>query len=312
MAPAFDPTDCLVLISAWPDRYVAPELFWWLDGHGIRPAQVQVYGEQPHSVAVNKAIRDLALGSRFTHFLFIEHDIRPDERTDAFLKAQADVVAGYFPIIAPCSWRTPTDLHLGLWRTSRSALEKIQPPYVQFSWTADGCDEKQCPCLYLRDKLLAAGLTVERQAAHRGFRIQRLCNRDQRHAMTLEDFHHPREVHQRAGEPVNLVDDDGVDLPGLDITHQTFEGRPVQVAAGVSAVIVAVRQARPALVLVGQDVRLGAFALGVERVEVLLQALFGALAGVDRAARGLPGRDGFLVGHGWTSPFRGGTRLKNR
>jgi len=37
------------------------------------------------------------------------------------------------------------------------------------------------------------------------------------------------------------------------------------------------------------DVRLGALALGIERVEVLVKALLGRLAGVDRAADRLAG-----------------------
>jgi hypothetical protein len=109
-----------------------------------------------------------SLGSQFHHFVFTEHDIRPDERTDPFLEAQADVVAGYYPITVPCVWRKPTDLHTGLWRTSRAVLEKIQPPYALNLWTANGCDQKQCACSYLRDKFIAAGFTVVRagQAGH--------------------------------------------------------------------------------------------------------------------------------------------------
>jgi hypothetical protein len=168
VAPACNPADCLVLISAWPDRYVAPDIFWWLDRHGIRPAQVRVYCEQPQAVAVNRAIRDIALASRFNHFIFTEHDIRPDRRTDAFLEQRADVVAGFYPIRVPCVWRGINDMHLGLWRTSRAVLERIQRPYVRQVFSADGCKEDKCPCLYLRDKFLAAGLTVVRagQAGH--------------------------------------------------------------------------------------------------------------------------------------------------
>lgn len=162
MAAAFDPADCLVMVSAWPDRYVAPEIFWWLDRHGVRPRQVKVYCQQPLTVAVNRAVREIALASRFSQFIFIENDIRPDERTDLFLSARADVVAGEYPIQAPCAWRRANDMHLGLWRTSRPVLERIEPPYVKHEWTADGCNEARCPCLYLRDKLLAAGFKVIR------------------------------------------------------------------------------------------------------------------------------------------------------
>src|SRR5260370_30838715 len=74
-------------------------------------------------------------------------------------------------------------------------------------------------------------------------------------------------------------------------------GRPRRRQAGVgapvgpccpreAAVVVLARQAGPALVGLAADVRLGRLALGVQRVERLFQALFGALARVDRAAYG--------------------------
>src|SRR5262249_58523001 len=65
---------------------------------------------------------------------------------------------------------------------------------------------------------------------------------------------------------------------------------------GEAAVVVAGGQALPALVLLAGDERLGRFALGVQGVELLLQALLGALAGVDRAAdQGQGGRSGRLA-----------------
>jgi hypothetical protein len=56
----------------------------------------------------------------------------------------------------------------------------------------------------------------------------------------------------------------------LNVFQQTLHGRTVHVAAGESAVVVTVGQADPALVLHARDVRLGAFALRVQRVELLL------------------------------------------
>src|SRR5262249_52782508 len=51
-----------------------------------------------------------------------------------------------------------------------------------------------------------------------------------------------------------------------------------------AAVVVASRQRGPAGVGLAVDVRFGRLALGVQRVEILVQPFFGAFARVDRAA----------------------------
>ena len=66
--------------------------------------------------------------------------------------------------------------------------------------------------------------------------------------MLLERLHHLGEVEQRATEAIDLVDDDAVDLAGLDVGQQALQGRSFHVAAGEAAVVVAVGQAGPAFV----------------------------------------------------------------
>ena len=92
------------------------------------------------------------------------------------------------------------------------------------------------------------------------------------------------EVGERAGQPVDLVDDHDVDLAGRDVGEQPLQRRPLHVAAGEAAVVVALRRGLPALVLLAADVGLAGLPLGVEGVELLLEPLLGRLAGVDRAA----------------------------
>lgn len=113
----------------------------------------------------------------------------------------------------------------------------------------------------------------------------RVCNphRDERHLVPFEHVHDLREVDQRAAEAIHLIDHDAVDLARLDVRQQALESRAVHVAAGESAVVVAVAQADPALVLLAGDVCFARVALGVQRVELLLEALLRALAGVNRA-----------------------------
>src|SRR5690606_26685244 len=92
------------------------------------------------------------------------------------------------------------------------------------------------------------------------------------------------EVGQRPREAVDLVDHDNVDAAIADVLQEPLEPGPVDVAAGVPAVVVLGRNRNPSLVLLALDVVEAGLALGVERVERLFQALFTGLARVDRAA----------------------------
>jgi hypothetical protein len=59
---------------------------------------------------------------------------------------------------------------------------------------------------------------------------------------------------------------------------------PVEVGAGAAAVVEAFGKIDPALGLLAGDVGLGRLALGVQRVELLIEALLGRLAGIDETA----------------------------
>ena len=85
-------------------------------------------------------------------------------------------------------------------------------------------------------------------------------------------------------KPVDLVDDDRVDPPGVDIGEQALEGRAFQRAARDAAVIVHLRQGHPAGALLAENIGVTGLALGIQRVELLLEPLLGGLAGVDGAA----------------------------
>ena len=100
----------------------------------------------------------------------------------------------------------------------------------------------------------------------------------------VEHLDHLGEVGERPGQPVDLVDDHDVDQALADIGQQPLQRRPLHVAAGEAAVVVGGLDQPPALAGLALDERLAGLALGIERVEVLLQPLLGGFAGVDRAA----------------------------
>ena len=125
---------------------------------------------------------------------------------------------------------------------------------------------------------------VQRQPSHRGRRVERLRDADEGDVVAIEHLDQLGEIHQRAAEPVDLVDDDHVDPPCLDVREQPLQRRTLQRGTRNAAVVVAVGNKQPALGLLAGDVGLAGLPLRIERVELLLQSLFAGLAGVDRAA----------------------------
>ena len=86
-------------------------------------------------------------------------------------------------------------------------------------------------------------------------------------------FHDLGEVTERACQSIHLVDDHGVDPMALDIRKNPLQGGSFKGAAGDAAVIVHLGQRGPALVLLTEDKGFAGFPLGIERVEVLLEAV---------------------------------------
>ncbi|MEI2757102.1 MAG: hypothetical protein V9F46_11700 [Chitinophagaceae bacterium] len=86
-------------------------------------------------------------------------------------------------------------------------------------------------------------------------------------------------------EAVDLVDDHHVDQPVLDVGQQPLQAGALQRAAGDAAVVVLIADQHPALGALAGDVGLAGLALGIERVELLLQPFLGGFPGVDGAAQ---------------------------
>ena len=62
-----------------------------------------------------------------------------------------------------------------------------------------------------------------------------------------------------------------------------MQGRALQPRAGEAAVVISLRKANPALMALALDVGLASLALGVQRVELLFEALLGGFTGIDGA-----------------------------
>src|SRR5271169_6177444 len=100
----------------------------------------------------------------------------------------------------------------------------------------------------------------------------------------VEDLDDLGEIGERAGQPVDLVDDHDIDAPRRDVGEQPLQSRPTHRRAGEPAVIITRAQAHPAFVALAGDEGLAGLALRLQRIEFLFEPLLGGFAGIDGAA----------------------------
>src|SRR5580704_9057541 len=85
------------------------------------------------------------------------------------------------------------------------------------------------------------------------------------------------------------LDNDDLNLPGLDVLQQPLERRPLHRPARQASIVIHIGKREPSGMTLAHDVGLASLPLCVERIEFLLEALVGRFSGVDRAADGGPG-----------------------
>ena len=75
-----------------------------------------------------------------------------------------------------------------------------------------------------------------------------LRDRNKGRAFSVEDLDDLGEIGERAGQPVDFVDDDRVDPTRRDVGKQLLQSGPIQRRAGEPAIVISRAQARPAFV----------------------------------------------------------------
>jgi hypothetical protein len=100
--------------------------------------------------------------------------------------------------------------------------------------------------------------------------------------MCIEDLDDLGKIGERAGQPVDLVDDDGVDPPRREVSQQLLQSGPINRGAREPAVIISRAEAHPTFVPLARDEGLTGFALRLQRIELLFEPLLGRFAGVNR------------------------------
>jgi hypothetical protein len=94
-------------------------------------------------------------------------------------------------------------------------------------------------------------------------------------------FNHFGEVSERSGEAIYFINDDRIDLTRMDIAQELFQCGALHGATRETSVVIVIRQHSPAFMLLAEDKSVAGFALGLERVERLLQSFLGGFAGID-------------------------------
>src|SRR6516165_6667068 len=125
---------------------------------------------------------------------------------------------------------------------------------------------------------------IQGQAPHRGRRVELLRDRHERGTRRVEDLDDLGEIGERAGQPVDFVDDDRVDPPRGDIGKQPLQRGPIQRGAGEPAIVISRAQAHPALVPLTVNESLAGLTLRQQGIEFLLETLLGGFAGIDGTA----------------------------
>ena len=87
----------------------------------------------------------------------------------------------------------------------------------------------------------------------------------------------------RAGQTIDLVDNDDVYKALLQVRHQTLDGRPFHGATREAAIVVGGFHQLPALVRLTPYICLTRLPLGVQGIKRLFQSLLRGLSGVDGA-----------------------------
>ena len=90
--------------------------------------------------------------------------------------------------------------------------------------------------------------------------------------MGIEQFDQLGKIGQRAGQPIDLVDDNDIDPVGSDVIEELLQGRAVGRSAGKTAIVISSSNQCPAGMGLAADIGLRRVILGIERVEVLIEA----------------------------------------
>ena len=140
-------------------------------------------------------------------------------------------------------------------------------------------------CSHFALKLSEGQKHIQRQPTHAGGCVERLGDGHEGDVVALEHLDQLGEIHQRAGQAVDLVDDHNIDQPILNVGQQALDCWAIESATGDAAIIVLIADLHPAFRTLAGNIGLARLALSIERVELLLETFLGRFSGVNSAAK---------------------------
>lgn len=98
---------------------------------------------------------------RYDEFMFIDGDVIPDNRTNAFWESDADVVCCKAEMPSNhTAWSSPLAWHDPLWRCKSKVLQQVPVPYYEYALNNIGTREIHCICMGFAEKCRRAGFSV--------------------------------------------------------------------------------------------------------------------------------------------------------
>ena len=94
--------------------------------------------------------------------------------------------------------------------------------------------------------------------------VERLSHRHESDAISVKQLHELREVGERPGQAIHLVDDHDVDPALPDGGEQLLEARAIQAAAGEAAIVIMIPDRFPAFMSLALDVSLSGLSLSMK------------------------------------------------
>src|SRR5712671_6785552 len=91
--------------------------------------------------------------------------------------------------------------------------------------------------------------------------------------MLVEQLDQLGKIGERAGQPVDLVDHDDVDLAGPDVGEELLQGWPFERGSREGAIVIAVGDQAPALVRLALYICLTGLTLRIERIKLEVEPI---------------------------------------
>ena len=130
---------------------------------------------------------------------------------------------------------------------------------------SSSCCRRQTACRRAGSAGEEGQQNVQGQTSHRRCRVELLRDRNKGRTSRIEDLDDLDKIGKRAGQPVDLVDDDGIDPTRRDVGEQPLQSGAIDRRAGEPAVIISLGQAYPSLVALAGDEGLAGLALRLQR-----------------------------------------------